>query len=185
MRYSAKTRLYPINVRGLNIKIYKYWCKQMYVHLSEIEILIIENIIAMETRKRNCFDGWKIVSIYDCTGWCSGEWVKGEDLFIPISILYSIIWKPVQDAFTDRLWNFREMFIVFGWPMGAFIRELCPGMKTADLFKLKNLCEIAMAYENETIKKVAQHFHQTAIKFLSISAARFTFWGRKKGSEIS
>jgi hypothetical protein len=36
----------------------------MYVHLSEIEILIIENIIAMETRKRNCFNGWKIVSIY-------------------------------------------------------------------------------------------------------------------------
>lgn len=36
----------------------------MHVHLSEIEILIIENIIAMETR--NCINGRKIVS---ARGW--------------------------------------------------------------------------------------------------------------------
>ena len=84
----------------------------MYVHLSEIEILIIENIIAMEIHNENVWMGGKLQAFMIV--WRS-EGIYLEEIPITHSIFYYL--ETVQDAFTDRLWNFREMFIVL-LPMG-------------------------------------------------------------------
>lgn len=93
LQCETQTPTADISSLCFNIKTYKYWCKQMYVHLSEIEILIIENIIAMEIHSEAKLYQW----VENCKHLWAWAWGWGFIHFIysdnPFFLYASIIWS--------------------------------------------------------------------------------------------